>query len=854
MKRPIFTFCRLALSVLPVLFLLPVQAQDVEDAFYIYRNDGGFHAFFREDVDSITHSHYDADSLYYDDVVMQVVYTADSIYKIPLASIDSVAFVTPETKYKSEVVHLDPYLPSLQTVDGMNLTFDAYLAGQKTPRVGDILLYENFTDQFPMGFAGRIEKRTSNDGIMTFICDSVSMEEIYDQILCYGSYTAIDAPEADGKMLRLVPKRKISGDGSISTALELKGSVGSKNSPLYLNVDGRLGLDLRLTFKFNAGEEAFFDMSLSPELRVGLEAGAKGKLGGDNVLEKKVEMLTVPIPGTPFLLKYKTGPKIIPQLEASISAKTEARIGQRLGLKYQDGKFRGYGINTSKWFSTPDVDGYVDGSLFAGLSSEVGIYSCGEIFSLKLKNEAGAEFSANLTANIINSDKYKELQKAKFDVNLKASSSISAEAKFLKFFKASTSLSLLNVNYRALSYKLVPSFQKPVVSVNRSSVDIYVEPQEDLLFPVTIGLGVWDKKDVLKQSKYSTSIYRFKKNWPSGEYNVSLNEFVPNLLYTARPLLKLFSRAIVASPEETFIVNATPLTLDVDNVTETSAKVYGQIDGHELLSSNVPYGIGYVEKDKTEETLLRVAEKNENGEFSVNMKGLQPGTTYNYYAYLIADDLIIRGEKRTFTTSVQLCPDENHPHLIDLGLPSGTKWACCNVGASMPENFGGYYAWGESVEKSVYEEQNYKYWIDKNNNGGYDENEYVNIGDSIAGSNYDAAHVLWGGDWQMPTIDQCLELVNNCNWTDGFVNRNGINGQIATGASGASIFLPAAGKRWSSFQFDVGTGGCYWSSSTDPEGSDYVYGLGISSDFVPCPLTTNGRFDGYSVRAVVTPK
>ena len=104
MKRnALFSVKRLVFSakcLLACLFALPmmtVDAQTVGDAFYIYRNDGGFNAFFRDEVDSIAYSYYDADSVYYNDIVTQVIYTPDSIYRIPLAAIDSVGFVQPET-------------------------------------------------------------------------------------------------------------------------------------------------------------------------------------------------------------------------------------------------------------------------------------------------------------------------------------------------------------------------------------------------------------------------------------------------------------------------------------------------------------------------------------------------------------------------------------------------------------------------------------------------------------------------------------------------------------------------------------------------------------------------------------
>ena len=103
------------------------------------------------------------------------------------------------------------------------------------------------------------------------------------------------------------------------------------------------------------------------------------------------------------------------------------------------------------------------------------------------------------------------------------------------------------------------------------------------------------------------------------------------------------------------------------------------------------------------------------------------------------------------------CPDGHHPHAIDLGLPSGTKWACCNVGASTPEGYGGYYAWGETSEKSYYYSSTYSYY---NSNTGY-----VNIGSDIAGTSYDVAHVHMGGSWRMPTHDQQMELMDYCSCT-----------------------------------------------------------------------------------------
>ena len=129
------------------------------------------------------------------------------------------------------------------------------------------------------------------------------------------------------------------------------------------------------------------------------------------------------------------------------------------------------------------------------------------------------------------------------------------------------------------------------------------------------------------------------------------------------------------------------------------------------------------------------------------------------------------------------CPDNNHPHAIDLGLPSGTKWACCNVGASTPESYGGYYAWGEITTKTEYTGFTYLW--------GRGGTLFDTIAMDIAGTDYDVAHVQWGGSWVMPSKEQFEELLNNC--TTQWTTRYGVEGRTYTGPSGATIFLPAAG-------------------------------------------------------------
>ena len=184
---------------------------------------------------------------------------------------------------------------------------------------------------------------------------------------------------------------------------------------------------------------------------------------------------------------------------------------------------------------------------------------------------------------------------------------------------------------------------------------------------------------------------------------------------------------------------------------------------------------------------------------------------------------------------------------VDLGLPSGIKWATCNVGANSPEEYGGYYAWGETEEKSNYEWSTYR-WCNGSENTmtKYCTRSYDGTVDNktVLDPEDDVAHVKWGGSWRMPTRAELDELRHECTWQ--WTTQNGVNGYRVTGPNGNSIFLPAAGFRKGTVVSSVGFGN-YWSSSLS-DNSYYVYGLFLSD----CRHEWDSyyRYNGHSVRPV----
>ena len=230
---------------------------------------------------------------------------------------------------------------------------------------------------------------------------------------------------------------------------------------------------------------------------------------------------------------------------------------------------------------------------------------------------------------------------------------------------------------------------------------------------------------------------------------------------------------------------------------------------------------------------------------------------------------------------------ENGHEWVDLGLPSGTKWATCNIGATKPEEFGNYYAWGEVTPKDVYNWSTYKYGSNYdqltryNTDSRYGRNGFAD-GKTTLELEDDAAHFNWGGKWRMPTQAQQDELRALCYWvwTESY-DGSGVKGYIVYKAkdeadkgvkvfkdisplssyslSDAHIFLPAAGYRGLGDLDYAGSLGYYWSSSLCADSPGRAWGVYFYSDYVYSydrnyRYGGDGRyfrFCGQSVRAVI---
>ena len=181
------------------------------------------------------------------------------------------------------------------------------------------------------------------------------------------------------------------------------------------------------------------------------------------------------------------------------------------------------------------------------------------------------------------------------------------------------------------------------------------------------------------------------------------------------------------------------------------------------------------------------------------------------------------------STPKSTTPSSGVHEYVDLGL--SVKWATCNVGASKPEDYGDYFAWGETKPKKSYSSSNYSYTSNPTN----------------LPLSADAARANWGGSWRMPTKAEQDELREQCTWT--WTTQKGVKGyRVTSKKNGKSIFLPAAGSRYVSSLLNAGNYGYYWLSSLSTSNTSDAYCLYFDSSYVDWYFYD--RYYGRSVRPV----
>ena len=255
-------------------------------------------------------------------------------------------------------------------------------------------------------------------------------------------------------------------------------------------------------------------------------------------------------------------------------------------------------------------------------------------------------------------------------------------------------------------------------------------------------------------------------------------------------------------------------TKGVTNVTVNSARCGGEITSTEP-ENILERGVCYSTTPEPDVNAFCVLGGVGDGSFTCNMTELEDNTTYYVKAYAKVNDVVIYGEQKTFTTIKDIYASDGKIGVyeyVDLGLPSGLKWATCNIGANSPEKYGFYLSWGETSPKDEYNTSS---------------TMGVYLPDISSNPNYDVAASRWGDTWRMPTKTEMKELIDMCDWES--VRKDGVWGAKVTGPNGHCIFIPSAGHAYGPSIFFTDYG-CYYWCSTPHESSDNLFAYFLSYD------------------------
>ena len=324
--------------------------------------------------------------------------------------------------------------------------------------------------------------------------------------------------------------------------------------------------------------------------------------------------------------------------------------------------------------------------------------------------------------------------------------------------------------------------------------------------------------------------YRTVDGTGIGTFNSNISDLVPNTQYYVRAYATN-EKGVSYGEELTFTTKKEielpeVKTAEVEDITESEAVSGGEVvsDGGAEVTAR---GICWSTKQNPTIEDNKTTDGSGVGIFTSNISNLERNTTYYVRAYATNEVGTSYGEEVTFTT-------KDVPAVaVDLGL--SVKWATCNVGATTPEEYGDYFAWGETTTKETYTEANCATYN-------------VSMNDISGNAQYDAATANWGGSWRMPTKNELNELINNCTWT--WTTQNGVNGYNVEGPNGNSIFLPAAGDRLGPSLYCAGSYGIYWSSTPyENDGGYGAYYFGFEND--SHHMARAGRYYGQSVRPVL---
>lgn len=847
--------------------MLQATAQQEQKAFFVYRNDGDFNVMFFSEVDSIVYSQLDVDSMLCDEYVTQEIWTADTVVRIPVASIDSVSFREMPTIYKEGIsVIKDDLTAYIISVDSLTINLRSDIPDKLLPEVGNKLVSTSTKEPLPNGFRGIVKNIENIGDTVKIHCNILPVEDAFKQYCSIRSILVYDKNSTKKNAFGLdkIYDETFNGEPFVLPVPE--SVLGfTKNNEISETCKESFGLSfsnkLELTFtptrrimsSFIVFPDGEIDVTFSywDETIVDWDWDLAGTFSVGK--ERKLPIPEIPLGGgANCYIDLGVGCSVEGGIATSFS------LGQTFEtyafVKYNSKYTEGNTVKLIPKFQLIPSFKHVE-SVFGNLSGK--LYAFAELgvdYVSKKLDRFGIRFQGGPVLNTSvplylkktnlqekNTENYEALIENSYcslSGKLGGSMEFSLFDGMIPGIDISMSIPFWEKDLgTVLEWNYVPSFSNTSFLRDATTKQFRVNTKVDnkLLFPVNVGTVVFDDTDDTYKMEYFAD-YRNPDTFK--DYDMYLDKVKPNHSYKAYPVINWFGHNLLAKPYAELAVSITPVTEEATEATYDSAILTGRVKGEiSLIDDTYKFGFLYsTTSDGVMSGTKILCKLNNENSLSHTLTNLNQNTTYYYCAFIETDGERFYGSTMSFETPK--IPDD----AVDLGL--SVLWAKYNVGANTESQPGGLYGWADAtgtVTSIDVVGNDGVTWVSPLYGG-------VNPPKNICGNpSYDIAANLWGNGWRLPSQSEMAELINNCT-TEYEVVEGTAGLRFTSVINGNSVFFPFAGDRFGMDFRNGGEIGYYWTGTLVNENNVNAHRMTI--DGYGAIENNYPRYIGNSVRAV----
>ena len=661
-------------------------AQEVQRAFYIYRNDGDFDVMFFDDVDSMTYSAIDVDNVEQEEFVTQEIWTADSVFRIPIHAIDSISYTTPPTIYKEGVAELNEQFEDyVVSIDSLSIIVKTGIPSKLMPVIGQKIVSTAMDEVFPNGFRGIVKDIQNNQDKIRIDCDFLPIEDAFVQYFSTRT-TLLSSDMSNGAPMR----RAINGDLLYydetrdigpwvlplpNTILNIPqdSEIDNIRKGLNLSFDNKITVTVYPTIRIQSSFIIFPDgevdvkFSLWEKIVTDLDYDIAGTLSYHKERFKPLGDFDIPLGGgVNFYGEMGIGISLSGTL--AFKGLIESETNNYFFVKYNNKYKQGNTIKANplkfedlipKVKNVNSVFGHLTGS--ASIYLEGGVdYGSKKLDKLGIRGECGPQIDISAPIDLPFSDikerktdNYWELKENKaVSIALKAGASIE-----LSLLDGLVGLSFPFAEWTSKPlYELpfVPTFEKPLFSfdVKNNIKSVSVNVNDDVVLPLEVGAVFFDStnKDLYYRKVYEEGKYHNKKSFTG--YTINFSEMKLNRDYYVYPYLHWFGQTILAEPTEVIKLSVDAVTDDTGEVTPSQAVLNAHLTGVvDFLNDNSKMGFIYgTDEQLKEHGTFEYTTLDKDNTLRKKLYNLTGGTKYYYQAFLYVDGQYTYGEVKSFTT------------------------------------------------------------------------------------------------------------------------------------------------------------------------------------------------------------